>query len=115
MALQTNYKDTNFGVGDRVRVTQKIEEGGKSRSQTFEGLVLAIKGRADTRTITVRRIGEAQIGIERIFNLNSPNISDVNIVKKGMQGVKKAKLYYTRGKPKKEIETIYKRATKRKN
>jgi len=110
MAIKTNYKDTEFGVGDRVRVSQKIKEGEKTRDQIFEGVVIAIKNSKSGKSFTVRRIGEQKIGIERIFPLMSPTITSINVVKKGTRGVKRSKLYYIREKSQKEIDKIYLRA-----
>lgn len=109
MALTAKHNDIEFSVGDRVKVTQKIKEGEKKRLQSFEGMVLGIRGSMENTSFTVRRIGEAQIGIERIFQLASPIIEKIEVVKKGGSGVKHAKLYYVRKKPKKEIEKIYSR------
>lgn len=113
MSLKIKHKDFQFGIGDRVRVIQRIKEGDKKRLQAFEGMVIAIKGREENKTFTVRRIGAQQIGIERIFPLISPTIETVEVVKKGTRGVRSAKLYYTRDKSKKEIDKIYKRVAKR--
>lgn len=110
MSLTIKHKEIEFGVGDRVRVTQKIEEGGKSRSSVFEGMVLGIKGRETGTSFLVRRMGEAGIGIERIFPLNSPTIEKIEVIKKGFPGARHAKLYYTRVKSPREIEEIYSRA-----
>lgn len=113
MGLFTEYKKIKFGIGDRISVHQKIKEGEKSRSQTFEGIVIAIKNKAENRTITVRRIGEQKIGIERIFPLSSPTITDIKIIKRGTPGARKAKLYFIRNKSKKEIDKIYSRTVRR--
>lgn len=121
MALQTKHKETIFGVGDQVRVIQKVfeereskkGEGKKARTQVFEGIVIGIKGRGVGKTFTVRRIGAQQVGIEKIFPLESPLVEKVEVVKKGLRGARRAKLYYIRGKSRKEIEKIYSRAAKR--
>lgn len=114
MALKVKHNDDiEFGVGDTIRVVTKIKEGDKARQQAFEGLVIGIKGRGNSKTFTVRRIGVQQIGIERIFPLASPSIEKIEIVRKGLRGVRRAKLYYTRFKSKREIEQIYTRASKR--
>jgi len=113
MALKAKHNKTTFGIGDRVRVTQKIKEGDKEKHHTFEGIVISIKGHGQTRSFTVRRIGVQQIGIERIYPLYSPLMEKVEVVKKGTRGVRRAKLYYIREKSKKEIEEIYKRAAKK--
>ena len=113
MALTSIHKEAPFGVGDKVRVTQKIEEGGKERSVVFEGMVISIHGSGEGKSATVRRIGEQNIGIERIFPLSSPTLEKIEVVKKGTSGVRHAKLYYTRGKSAKEIEEIYTRAARK--
>lgn len=113
MSLKTKHKETEFGVGDTIKVMQKIKERDKTRLHAFEGIVIGIKGRDLNKSFIVRRIGAAQIGIERIFPLASPSIEKVEVVRKGTRGVRRAKLFYIRKKPKKEIEKIYSRAKKR--
>jgi len=113
MALTAKHKDAEFGVGDQIRVTFTIKEGEKTRQQVFEGMVIAIKGRDQNKSFTVRRTGVQQIGIERIIPLSSPLIESIEVVKKGLKGVRRAKLYYARGKARKDIEEIYSRAAKR--
>lgn len=110
MALKIKLKEVEFGVGDRVRVVQKITDGDKSREAIFEGMVIGIKGREPGKTFVVRRVGEAGIGIERIFPLALPTIDKVIVVKRGIEGVKRAKLYYTREKAPTEVEMIFKKA-----
>jgi large subunit ribosomal protein L19 len=110
MALKITLKDVEFGVGDRVRVIQKIKEADKSREAIFEGMVIGIKGRAPGKTFVVRRVGEAGVGIERIFPINLPTIDRIIVVKRGIEGVKRAKLYYTREKAPTEVEMIFKKA-----
>lgn len=113
MAIKTKFKDIEFGVGDRIRVVQKVTEGDKQRKQAFEGMVIGIKGRGETKSFTVRRIGAQQVGVERIFPVNAPTIESVEVLKKGQKGARRAKLYYTRDKAKKEIDEIYSRTVKR--
>lgn len=113
MALKISIKEIEFGVGDRIRVVQKVKDGDKSRESFFEGMVISIKGREPGKTFLVRRIGEAGIGIERIFPVNLPSIDKIIVVKKGTEGVKRSKLYYTRLKAPTEIEMIYKKAGSR--
>ena len=83
-----------FRAGDTVRVDYKIKEGDKERIQPFEGLVMARKGAGTSRTFTVRKIASGEIGVERIFPLNSPWIEKLEVVKKG--NPRRAKLYYLR-------------------
>lgn len=113
MALTMTFKDTVFGIGDRIKVFQRIKEGEKERSTSFEGIVIAARGEGDNKMFTVRRLGAQNIGIERIFPLASPFLEKVEVLKKGTQGVKRAKLYYIRTKSQKEIDEIYSRAARR--
>jgi large subunit ribosomal protein L19 len=114
MALKITLKEIEFGVGDKIKVFQKIKEGDKERTQIFEGIVIAIRGREENKMFTVRKMGAGGIGVERIFPHASPTIEKVAVVKKGSVGIKRAKLYYVRKKAPREIEKIYSR-TFRKN
>ncbi|MBX4195749.1 50S ribosomal protein L19 [Candidatus Parcubacteria bacterium] len=88
-------------AGDTVRVWQKIMEKGKTRLQSFEGLVLARKhGSEAGATFTVRRVASG-VGVEKIFPLYSPMIDKVEIIKRSK--VRRAKLYHIREKAAKEI------------
>ncbi|MCZ7603641.1 MAG: 50S ribosomal protein L19 [Melioribacteraceae bacterium] len=82
-----------FKTGDRVRVHVRVIEGDKERIQPFEGDVISIRGGASDKTFTVRKISSG-VGVERIFNYNSPKIAKVEVVKEGK--VRRAKLYYLR-------------------
>jgi large subunit ribosomal protein L19 len=84
---------TDFKVGDTVKVAVRIKEGDKTRSQAFEGIVIARKGSGLKETFTVRHISFGE-GVERIFQLYSPFIDSIKVVKKGK--VKRARLYYLR-------------------
>jgi large subunit ribosomal protein L19 len=84
-----------FRVGDTVRIYVKVVEGDKERLQPFEGIVIARKGRATNETFIVRKISFG-VGVERIFPVHSPSIDRIEVLKKG--DVKRAKLYYLRGK-----------------
>jgi len=114
MAIITNHKGEEFGVGDNVKVSYLVKEGDKQRTQIFNGIVIAIKGRGIGKTFTVRRIGAQKIGIERIFPLSSPNVDKVEVVREGLRGVRSSKLYYLRDKSKRETEKIFRRAKNRK-
>ncbi|MFI5241304.1 MAG: 50S ribosomal protein L19, partial [Microgenomates group bacterium] len=100
-------------IGDRIRVHQRVKDGDKSRESIFEGMVLSIKGRGDGKTFIVRKIGEAGIGIEKIFPFLLPSIEKIVVVKRGVEGSRRAKLYYTRTKSPTEIDMIYKRTASR--
>jgi large subunit ribosomal protein L19 len=84
----------DFGVGDTIRVSYKIIEGDKIRTQPFQGIVISKKGSDVSKTFTVRKIGADGVGVERIFPLHSPNIEKIKVVKRGK--VRRAKLYYLR-------------------
>jgi large subunit ribosomal protein L19 len=103
--LQTNLglKDKFEGVrpGWTVRVNQRIQEGGKTRVQAFEGMVIARKhGNEAGGTITVRKVSDG-IGVEKVFPIYLPSIETVKVMKKTTVG--RAKLYYLRDKTSKEI------------
>src|SRR5258706_13703621 len=97
-------KDTLVHVGDLVRVHTRILEGDKERIQIYEGLVISIRGRGDDQTFIVRKIAAGNIGVERIFPLISPWISKIEVKKTGT--VRRAKLYYVRGKSNREVASI---------
>ena len=82
-------------VGDTVRVHIKIKEGAKERIQIFEGTVIAKKHGGVNETFTVRRISYG-VGVEKVFPVHSPNVVQVETVRKGK--VRRAKLYYLRGR-----------------
>ncbi|KKP31860.1 MAG: 50S ribosomal protein L19 [Candidatus Woesebacteria bacterium GW2011_GWE2_31_6] len=113
MALTLKHKEIVFGIGDKIKVHQRIKEGEKFRVAVSEGMVIKIRGEGDRKMFTVRRIGEATIGIERIFPVDLPSIEKIEVTKKGTRGVNRSKLYYTRSKSTKEIDKIYSRATRR--
>lgn len=91
--MKKNVPD--FNVGDTIKVFVKIKEGDKTRLQAFEGIVIAKKGSGVRETFTVRRISYGE-GVERVFQLHSPLLDSISVVKKGK--VKRAKLYYLRKK-----------------
>jgi large subunit ribosomal protein L19 len=85
-----------FRPGNTVKVHQRIKEGGKERVQIFEGLVIAKKGGTGVNgTFTVRKITSG-VGVERIYPIHSPNIVKLEVVKP--TAVRRAKLYYVRGR-----------------
>ena len=85
---------TPFRSGDTIIVNYKIIEGDKVRVQAFRGDVLQISGEGNNKTFTVRKISNG-VGVERIFPMASPNIEDVQVVKRGK--VRRARLFYLRG------------------
>lgn len=93
----------NLGIrpGDTVRVSQKIQEKGKTRIQIFEGLVIARKHGAEAGATFTVRATHSGVGVERIFTLYSPLIDKIEIVRRSK--VRRAKLYYIRDKVAREI------------
>ncbi len=83
-----------FKVGDVVRVFQKIYEEEKTRSQVFEGIVIALKNRGENKMFTVRKISSDKVAVERMWPVNSPHIEKIE-VKKQVE-YRRAKLYYLR-------------------
>lgn len=100
MAIKATHQKTEFSVGDTVRVKHTFKDAGKTLSQIFEGLVIAIKGRQENKTFTVRKIASDAIGVEKIWPLNSPNIKSIEVKKQGK--VRRSKLYYLRDRKGKE-------------
>jgi large subunit ribosomal protein L19 len=92
----------NFAPGDTIKVGLKTKEEKKVRTQNFEGIVIGIKGGGITKTFRVRKISCANIAVEKVFQYYSPLITKVTIVKRGI--VRRAKLYYLRGKIGKSAE-----------
>ena len=85
----------SVNVGDTVRVHNKIKEGSRERIQLFEGTVIAKHGAGISATFTVRRISYG-CGVEKTFPIHSPNVVQVETVRHGK--VRRAKLYYLRGR-----------------
>ncbi|HSH75025.1 MAG TPA: 50S ribosomal protein L19, partial [Longimicrobiales bacterium] len=84
-----------FAPGDTVRVLYLVREGQKERIQPFEGVCIARKHGGIDETFTVRKISGG-VGVERIFPLHAPTVKGVEVVRRGR--VRRAKLYYLRGR-----------------
>ena len=91
--LTSKKRIPTFRPGDTVKVTLKIVEGDKSRLQAYEGLCIARKNNSVNSKFTVRKMSHGE-GVERVFPLFSPNIDNIEVIRKG--DVKRAKLYYLR-------------------
>ncbi|QQO09705.1 50S ribosomal protein L19 [Breznakiella homolactica] len=94
-ASQMKEELDSFKVGDTVKVHFKIVEGKNERIQVYEGLVIAMKNSRVGKTFTVRK-NSYGVGVERVFPIHSPRIARVELVRPGK--VRRAKLYYIRGK-----------------
>ncbi len=83
----------DFKPGDLVKVTVRVVEGGRERSQPFQGVVIARRGKGLKETFTVRRVTHG-VGVERTFLLHSPRVETIDVLRRGR--VRRAKLYYLR-------------------
>jgi large subunit ribosomal protein L19 len=88
-------KIPDFRPGDTVRIGVKVVEGERTRVQAFEGVCIARSNKGMGSNFTVRKISFGE-GVERVFPLYSPNIDSIDVVRKGV--VRRAKLYYLRGR-----------------
>lgn len=94
--IQKASKDIpDFRPGDTVRVGVKVIEGERTRVQAYEGVCIARANKGIGSNFTVRKISFGE-GVERVFPLYSPNIDSITVVRKGV--VRRAKLYYLRGR-----------------
>ena len=92
-AEQLKEQPGEFGIGDTVRVHNKIKEGNRERIQIFEGTVIKRQGGGIRETFTVRKSSNG-IGVEKTWPLNSPFVDKIEVVRRGK--VRRAKLYYLR-------------------
>jgi len=88
-------KVPSLTAGDTVKVHARVVEGNRERVQIFEGTVIGLRGSGTKESFTVRRIAHG-VGVERSFLLHSPRIDRIDVVRHGK--VRRAKLYYLRGK-----------------
>ena len=84
-----------FGPGDTLRVSVRVVEGERTRLQAFEGVCIARKNAGINSSFTVRKISYGE-GVERVFPLYSPNVAEIKVMRRG--DVRRAKLYYLRGR-----------------
>ena len=106
---QLREDDLEFSPGDTVRVLYLVREGAKQRIQVFEGVCIARKHGGVDETFTVRKISSG-IGVERIFPLHAPTVTGVEVVRRGR--VRRAKLYYLRGRRGKSARIAEKRTVR---
>ncbi|TVO75294.1 50S ribosomal protein L19 [Sedimenticola selenatireducens] len=94
-AEQMNREVPDFGAGDTVVVQVKVVEGTRERLQAFEGVVIAKKNRGLNSSFTVRKMSHGE-GVERVFQTYSPAVAAIEVKRRG--DVRRAKLYYLRGR-----------------
>ena len=92
-AFATGKQHPEFNPGDTITVAYRIKEGNKERIQQYRGVVIRISGHGDKKRFTVRKMSE-NVGVERIFPIESPFIESITVNKFGK--VRRAKLYYLR-------------------
>jgi len=93
--LAANRPVPNFEPGDTVRVSLRVVEGERERVQAFEGVCIARKNAGINSNFTLRKISYGE-GVERVFPLHSPRITAIEVIRRGV--VRRAKLYYLRGR-----------------
>ena len=94
-AFNTTKEIPEFRAGDTLRVGVRVVEGERTRVQNFEGVCIARSNRGINSNFTVRKMSFGE-GVERVFPLYSPNVESVTVVRRGV--VRRAKLYYLRGR-----------------
>ncbi len=92
---QITKKIPDFAAGDTVIVQVKVKEGTRERLQAFEGIVIAKRNRGLNSSFTVRKISHGE-GVERVFQTHSPSVNQIQVKRRG--DVRRAKLYYLRGR-----------------
>lgn len=92
---QMNREIPEFGAGDTVVVQVKVKEGNRERLQAFEGVVIAKRNRGLNSAFTVRKMSHGE-GVERVFQTYSPTVEKIEVKRRG--DVRRAKLYYLRGR-----------------
>ena len=98
-----------FRPGDTVRVGVKVIEGERSRVQAYEGVCIARSNKGISSNFTVRKMSFGE-GVERVFPLYSPNIESITVVRRGV--VRRAKLYYLRGRTGKRARIAERKITR---
>lgn len=109
-AFQVKKDHPKFKSGDTVTVAYRIKEGNKERVQLYRGVVIKIAGHTDKKRFTVRKMSD-NVGVERIFPINSPFIDEITVNKVGK--VRRAKLYYLRNLTGKAARIKEKRVVKK--
>ena len=95
VTLEPNPDIDQFQTGDTVRVSIRVTEGDRQRTQVFEGVVMRKRRGGPGATFTVRRVTQ-EVGVERTFLLHSPTVEALKVVRKGK--VRRARLNYLRGR-----------------
>jgi len=107
--LKESKSIPDFRPGDTLRVGVKVVEGERTRVQAYEGVCIARSNKGMGSSFTVRKISFGE-GVERVFPLYSPNVESIEVVRKGV--VRRAKLYYLRGRTGKSARIAERRDNK---
>jgi large subunit ribosomal protein L19 len=113
MANSFLFQNETYNSGDTVRLHLAVNEGDKTRTQIFEGIIISIKGEGPGKSITVRKIASGGIGVEKVMPLGSPTLQKIERKFEGQ--VRRAKLYYLRdriGRQATKVKTKSKDAVK---
>ncbi len=92
--VKKNPEIAEYGIGDTVKVSAKVVEGDRERTQVFQGVVIRSRRGGPSANVTVRRLSHG-VGIERTFMLHSPRLEKIEVTRKGK--VRRSRLYYLRG------------------
>lgn len=106
-SLATGKQHPSFKSGDTITIAYRIREGNKERTQQYRGVVIKISGHGDKKRFTVRKMSE-NVGVERIFPIESPFIESITVNKVGR--VRRAKLFYLRARTGKKARIKEKRS-----
>ena len=106
--FKSNKTIPEFRPGDTLRVGVRVVEGERTRVQNYEGVCIARSNRGINSNFTVRKMSFGE-GVERVFPLYSPNVESIEVVRRGV--VRRAKLYYLRGRTGKRARIVERKQT----
>ncbi|MBP6989531.1 50S ribosomal protein L19 [Candidatus Shapirobacteria bacterium] len=96
MAIKFTHQDTEFHIGDTVKVNYKIKEKDKEREQAFDGIILSISGVGENKKFLVSKNASDNVRVERIFPINSPWIASIKKLRSPKRVLHRAKLFFLR-------------------
>lgn len=108
MAILSSHNQTQFQVGDLIRLYLQTKEGAR-RGSVIEGQILGFRGEGENKSVLLRRVATGGVGVEYIFPLAAPTIAKIELKQKFGTGVRRAKLYFLRGRPKAALDKIARR------
>jgi large subunit ribosomal protein L19 len=96
MSLKFKFQDNEYTVGDTLKINYKIKEKDKERIQAFDGVLLAIQGHNESRSIVIQKAATDGVKVERIFPVNSPWIDSIKKTHSPKAKIRRSKLYFLR-------------------